>query len=201
MVTSRWLVVFSAMCVAGTLWAATLIAGLLAGVRLAPAPVAVGVAALLAVPGLIAGVVANRWYYRTTQPRRPWSLISWVPPHVPHWAAMLAGVIFFGFWLAVVVAFAGLDGNAEIRDGRYVVVDNGRVTEVQQADYDRQLDHEQQISLGVLGALAVGGAFLTVAVLTHHSAPQFTVTQPAPSPDRGGEGRARRRAAGGRRPA
>jgi len=168
------LVVFSAMCSAGILWTATLIAGLLAGVRLAPAPVAVGVAALLAVPGFIAGVVANRWYYRTTRPRRPWRLISWVPPHVPHWAAMLAGVVFFGFWLAVVVAFDGLDGNAEIRDGR--------VTAVQQADYDRQLDHEQQISLGVLGALAVGGTFLTVAVLTHHSAPQPTVTQSAGHP-------------------
>ena len=182
MVTSRWLVVFSAMCSAGILWTATLIAGLLAGVRLVPTPAAVGVAALLAVPGFIAGVVANRWYYRTTRPRRPWSLTSWVPPHVPHWAAMFVGVLFFGFWLAVVVAFAGLSGSAEIRDGRYVFVENGRVIEVEQADYDRQLDHEQQISLGILGALAVGGAFLTGAVLTHHSAPQPTVTQSAGRP-------------------
>ena len=164
------------------LWTGALIAGLLAGVRLVPTPAAVGVAALLAVPGCIAGVVANRWHYRTTRPRRAWSLISWVPPHVPHWAAMLAGALFFGFWLAVVVAFAGLDGDAKIRDGRYVVVDNGRTTVVSQADYDRQLDHEQQISLGVLGALAVGGTFLTVAVLTHHSAPQPTVTQSAGRP-------------------
>jgi hypothetical protein len=167
MVTQRWLVLFSAMCSAGVLWSAALVAALLAGVRLMPSPVAVGVAALLAVPGLIAGVIANRWYYRTTRPRRPWSLVSWVPPHVPHGAAMLAGVLFFGFWLAVVVAFAGLDGDAEQRDGQYVLNDHGRVTVVSQADYQRQLDHEQQISLGVLGALAVGGTFLTAALLTH----------------------------------
>ena len=178
MVTSRWLAVSSVMCTAGMLWTATLIAGLLTGVRLVPTPFAVGVAALLAVPGLIAGVAANRWYYRTTQPRRPWSLTSWVPPHVPHWAAMLAGVLFFGFWLAVVVAFAGLDGNAEIRNGQYVFVVDGRATVVSEADYDRQLDNEQQISLGVLGALAVGGTFLTVAVLTHHTALQPTAGRP-----------------------
>ena len=175
MVTQRWLVVFSAMCSAGVLWSAALVAGLLAGVRLVPSPTAVGVAALLAVPGLIAGLTAHRWYYRTTRPRRPWSLTSWVPPHVPHWAAMLAGVLFFGFWLAVVVAFAGLDGNAEMRGGQYVLNDHGRVTVVNQADYERQLDHEQQISLGVLGALGVGGTFLTASLLTHeHSREQAT---------------------------
>jgi hypothetical protein len=159
MVTQRGLVVFSAMCSAGMLWSAALIAGLLAGWRPVPTSMAVLVAALLTVPGAIAGVIANRLYYRTTQRRRPWSLVSWVPPHVPHWAAMLAGVLFFGFWLAVVVAFAGMDGNTGTRDGR--------VTAVSQADYERQLDHEQQISLGVLGAIGVGGAFLTGAVLTH----------------------------------
>src|SRR3954463_9569135 len=170
MVTQRWLVLFSAMCSGATLWSGVLIAGLLGGVRLVPTLAAVGVAALLAVPGFIAGVVAHRWYYRTTRPRRPWSLTSWVPPHVPHWAAMLAGVLFFGFWLAVVVAFAGLDGNAEMRGGQYVLNDHGRVTVVTQADYERQLDHEQQISLGVLGALGVGGTFLTAAAPAHRRA-------------------------------
>jgi hypothetical protein len=171
MVTHRGLVVFSAMCSAGMLWSVVLIAGLFAGWRPVGSGVAVGVAALLTVPGAIAGVIANRLYYRTVGPRRPWSMVSWVPPHVPHWAAMLAGVFFFGFWLAVVVAFAGLDGNAEIRDGHYVLNDHGRVTVVTQADYERQLDHEQQISLGILGAIGVGGAFLTGAVLTHEAAP------------------------------
>jgi hypothetical protein len=182
MISQRWLVLFSAMCSAGLLWSAALIATLLAGVRLVPTTAAVGVAAVLTVPALIAGVTANRWYYRTTRPRRSWSLTSWVPPHVPHWASMLAGVLFFGFWLSVVVAFAGLDGSAEQRNGQYVLNDHGRVTVVGQADYERQLDHEQQISLGVLGALAVGGVFLTAAVITHHNAPQPTETQSAGHP-------------------
>ncbi|GAA2657491.1 hypothetical protein Adu01nite_92740 [Paractinoplanes durhamensis] len=170
------------MCSAGMVWAAVLIAGLLAGVRLVPTPAAVGIAAVLAIPGVVAGVIGNRWSYRTTRPRARWALTSWVPPHVPHWAAMLAGVIFFGFWLAVVIAFAGLDGNAEQRDGQYVVENNGRVTVITEADYDRQLDHEQQISLGILGALAVGGTFMTAAVLTHHAAPEPTHTQSAGLP-------------------
>jgi len=174
--------VCSAMCSAGMLWAAVLIAGLLAGVRLVPSSAAVGIAAALTIPGVIAGVIGNRWYYRTTRPRARWSLTSWVPPHVPHWAAMLGGVLFFGFWLTVVIAFAGLDGNAEIHDGQYVIQDNGRITVITEADYERQLDHEQQISLGVLGALAVGGTFMTAAVLTHHAAPEPTHTQSAGLP-------------------
>jgi hypothetical protein len=175
------MVVSGAMCSAGLLWTATLIAGLVAGVRLVPTPAAVGIAALLTVPGVIAGVIGNRWYYRTTRPRTAWSLTSWVPPHVPHWASMLAGAMFFGFWLAVLIAFAGLDGDAERRDGQYVLNDHGRVTVVTQADYQRQLDLEQQISLGVLGAFAVGGTFMTGAVLTHHAAPEPTHTQSAGS--------------------
>lgn len=170
------------MCSAGLVWSAVLVAGLVAGVRLVPTAGAVGVAAALTVPGLIAGVIGNRWYYRTTRPRSRWSLTSWVPPHVPHWAGMLAGVLFFAFWLAVVVAFAGLDGDAEIREGQYVLVENGRTTVVTEADYDRQSDLEQQISLGLLGALAVGGSFMTGAVLTHHAAPQPTETQSAGRP-------------------
>lgn len=181
MMPQRLVVVCSALCSTGILWSAALIAGLFAGFRLVPSPVAVGVAAALTVPGVIAGVIGNRWYYRTTRPRTAWSLTSWVPPHVPHWASMLAGVMFFAFWLAVVVAFAGLDGSAEVRDGQYVITDNGRVTVVNQADYERQIDHEQQISLGILGALAVGGTFMTAAVATHHNAPEPTHTQSAGS--------------------
>jgi len=182
MIPQRLLVVCSAMCSAGMVWSAVLIAGLLAGVRLMPSPAAVGTAAVLAVPGAIAGVLGNRWYYRTTRPRRAWSLTSWVPPHVPHWAAMGAGVMFFGFWLAVVIAFAGLDGDKGMRDGQYVLTRDGRTTVVTQADYERQADLEQQVSLGLLGALAVGAAFTTAAVLTHHAAPQPTVTQSAGRP-------------------
>ncbi len=179
MIPQRWLIVFSAMCSAGLLWSAALIACLVAGVRLVPTPAAVAIAAVLTVPGAIAGVLGNRWYYRTTAPRVRWSLTSWVPPHVPHWASMLAGVLFFAFWLSVVVAFASLDGDTELRNGQYVRTDNGRTTVVTESDYDHRKDLEQQISLGVLGALAVGGVFMTGAVLTHHAAPQPTETQSA----------------------
>jgi hypothetical protein len=95
---------------------------------------------------------------------------------------MLAGVLFFAFWLAVVVAFAGLDGRTELRDGQYVLTVDGRTTVVTESDYSHQGDLEQQISLGVLGALAVGGTFMTGAVLTHHAAPQPTETQSAGLP-------------------
>ena len=130
MIPQRWLLVCSAMCSAGLLWSAVLIGGLVAGVRLVPTAAAVGVAAALTVPGVIAGVAGNRWYYRTKRPRVRWSLTSWVPPHVPHWASMLAGVLFFAFWLAVVLAFAGLSGGTEFRDGQHVLVGNGRTTVV-----------------------------------------------------------------------
>jgi hypothetical protein len=171
------------MCSVGMLWAGVLVLGLFLGARPVPSPVAVGIAAVLTVPGVIAGVIGNRWYYRTTRPRSAWSLTSWVPPHVPHWASMLAGVLFFAFWMAVVVAFAGLDRNIQPRDGQYETIDgNGHRVVASQADYERQLNLEQQISLGVLGALAVGGTFTTAAVLTHHAAPEPTHTQSAGLP-------------------
>ncbi|GID33362.1 hypothetical protein [Paractinoplanes brasiliensis] len=179
MIPQRWLILCSAMCSAGLLWSAVLIAALLAGVRLVPTAVAVAVAAVLTVPGVIAGVLGNRWLYRTTRPRVRWNLTSWVPPHVPHWAGMLAGVFFFGFWLTVVMAFAGLDGDIQMRGGQYVRSDDGRTTVVSQADFDRHRSLEQQISLGILGAAAVGGVFMTGAILTHHAAPQPTETQSA----------------------
>ncbi|BBH63451.1 hypothetical protein ACTI_01360 [Actinoplanes sp. OR16] len=168
MISRRGLLLLSVMCGAGVLWSAGLIVALAAGVRPLGAAVAVGVAAFLTVPGFAAGILSNRRGYRTQQPLRPRRLASWVPPHVPHWAAALAGVVFFGFWLAVVLAFATLDGNPAMRDGRYVLEDHDRVIEVNQVTYERQTGHQQQISLGVLGAFAVGGAFLCAARATDH---------------------------------
>ncbi|BAL91350.1 hypothetical protein AMIS_61300 [Actinoplanes missouriensis 431] len=168
MISRRGLLLLSLMCGAGVLWSATLIVSLAAGARPFAAAVAVGVAAFLTVPGFAAGVLSNRRGYRTRQPMRPWRLASWVPPHVPHWAAITAGLVFFGFWLAVVLAFAALDGNPAMKDGRYVLEDHDRVIEVNQEVYERQSDHQQQISLGVLGAFAVGGSFLCAARATDH---------------------------------
>ena len=103
---------------------------------------------------------------RTRAPRRLWSLASFVPPHVPQWAGVLAGGLFFAFCLAIVLAFTALDGDPQIQDGRYVLQDHDRVVEVSRLTYERQMDHEQQISLGVLGAFAVGGSFLCAARAT-----------------------------------
>ncbi|WP_229072368.1 hypothetical protein [Actinoplanes sp. DH11] len=168
MISRRGLLLLSLMSGAGVLWSAVLIVALAAGARPLGAAVAVGVAAFLTVPGFAGGIVSNRLGFRTQRPLRPWRLASWVPPHVPHWAAMAAGAVLFGFWLAIVLAFASLDGNPAMRDGRYVLEDHDRVIEVNQAVYDRQSGHQQQISLGVLGAFAVGGTFLCAARATDH---------------------------------
>jgi hypothetical protein len=157
MITDRGLLLFSLICGTAVLWSGALIVAIAAGTDPIHQTVAIGVAALLTVPGVAAGILSNRRGYRTRSPRRPWSLASWVPPHVPHWAAVLAGVVFFGFWLAVVLAFAALDGSPQIQGGL-----------VTSPASERQAGHEQQISLGVLGAFAVGGAFLCAARATDH---------------------------------
>ncbi|MEU4426989.1 hypothetical protein AB0F81_40730 [Actinoplanes sp. NPDC024001] len=168
MITNRGLLGLSLFCGAAVLWSAALIVALAAGMRPVHSAVAVGVAALLTVPGFAAGILANRRGYRTRAPRRLWSLASWVPPHVPVWAAILAALVFFGFWLSIVLAFAALDGSPAVRGGRYVLEDHDRVVEVSRTTYERQLDHQQQVSLGVLGAFAVGGSFLCAARATDH---------------------------------
>ncbi|WP_328459844.1 hypothetical protein OHA21_28205 [Actinoplanes sp. NBC_00393] len=168
MISNRGLLGLSLLCGVAVLWSAGLIVALTLGARPVHSAVAVGVAALLTVPGFAAGILNNRRGYRTRAPRRLWSLASWVPPHVPHWAAVVAAVVFFGFWLTIVLAFAALDGSPSIEDGRYVLQDHDRVVEVSRATYERQLDHEQQVSLAVLGAFAVGGCFLCAARATDH---------------------------------
>ncbi|SNS40133.1 hypothetical protein [Actinoplanes regularis] len=166
MMSRRALLCYSVLCGAGVLWSGGLILALALGHRPVDKVVVVGVAALLTVPGFAAGILSNRRGYRTQQPRRLWALSSWVPPHVPMWAALTTGVVFFGFWLAIVLAFFALEGNPGINaDGAYVL---DRTTVVDEATYERQLDHTQQISLGVLGAFATGGAFLCAARATDH---------------------------------
>jgi hypothetical protein len=164
MMSRRGLLLYSVLCGAGVLWSGGLIVALALGHRPVDKVVAVGIAALLTVPGFAAAILSNRRGYRTQQPRRLWALASWVPPHVPVWAAVAAGLAFFGFWLAIVLAFLTLKGNPEIRpDGTYVL---DQTTVVDRATFDRQVDHQQQVSLGVLGAFAVGGTFLCAARAT-----------------------------------
>jgi hypothetical protein len=168
MMSRRGLLFYSVLCGAGVLWSGGLVVTLAFGHRPVHSVLAVGLAALLTVPGFASGILANRRAYRTQQPRRLWSLASWVPPHVPAWAAIMAGVVFFGFWLTIVLAFVALEGNPEMRNGQFVLNDHDKITVVSEETYDRQLDHEQQISLAVLGAFAVGGAFLCAARATDH---------------------------------
>ncbi|WP_430780295.1 hypothetical protein [Actinoplanes sp. G11-F43] len=168
MFTRRGLLRLSLVSGAGVMWCAVLIVLLAFGTRLVATPLAVGFAALLTVPGFAAGILANRRGYRTQQPRRLWSLASWVPPHVPVWAAVVAAVAFAGFWLSLVLSFGALDGSPQSRAGAYVLVDHDRETVVGRSVYERQVDHETQISLAVLGAFAVGGAFLCAARATDH---------------------------------
>jgi hypothetical protein len=168
MITRQGLLGLSGVCAAGVLWSAGLIVALGAGARPVITPIAVGFAAMLTVPGFAAGILANRRGYQTRQPRRLWSLASWVPPHVPVWAAIAAALTFFGFWLALVLAFVALDGSPQRSGDRYILVDHGREVVVDRVTYERQLDHETQISLAVLGAFAVGGTFLCAARATDH---------------------------------
>lgn len=166
MFTRRGLVWLSLVSGAGVLWCAVLITVLTLGARPVLTPLAVGLAALLTVPGFAAGVLANRRGYRTQQPRRLWRLASWVPPHVPGWAAITAAVVLGGFWLALILAFTALNGSPLERGGTYLLVNNGRETVVARSVYERQVDHETQISLAVLGAFAIGGTFLCAARAT-----------------------------------
>lgn len=168
MITRRGLLWLSSVCGAGVLWSAALIVAMAFGARPVITPIAVGFAAVLTVPGFAAGILANRRGYQTRQPRRFWRLASWVPPHVQIWAAVTAALAFFGFWLALVLAFLALDGTPQNRGGRYVLIDHDRETVVDKATYERQVDHETQISLAVLGAFAVGGTFLCAARALDH---------------------------------
>ncbi|MFC4065026.1 hypothetical protein [Actinoplanes subglobosus] len=168
MFTRRGLLGLSLVCGAGVVWAAALIVAYAFAVRPVITPIAVGFAAILTVPGFAAGILANRRGYQTRRPRRLWSLASWVPPHVPVWAAVVAALVFFGFWLSLVLAFTALEGTPQRRGAEYLLVDHDREVVVDKAAYDRQIDHETQISLGVLGAFAVGGAFLCAARATDH---------------------------------
>ncbi|MEV6344701.1 hypothetical protein [Actinoplanes sp. NPDC051851] len=166
--SGRTLLWYSVLCGTGVIWSSVLVVALALGHRPVHSVVAVGVAALLTVPGFAVGVTANRRAYMTRQPRRFWSLQSWVPPHVPVAAAVFAGALLFGFWLSIVLAFVALDGSPEVRGGQYVLDDHSRIVVVSAETYERQMDHEQQISLSVLGAFAIGGCFLCYARATDH---------------------------------
>jgi hypothetical protein len=139
----RILLLLDVLCLAGVIWSAVLIGGLLGGTRLFPTGVAVGVAAALVLPGFLAGIVSNRTTFRGRRPRDGRTPTIWRPPvDLPHWTLIVAGVLFLAFWVAGMSAFAGIDPDAVA---------------------PRETDSEQRIALGVLGAFGVGGTTLAAA--------------------------------------
>ena len=90
------LLLLDLMCVAGVAWAAVLIGGLLAGVRLLPTGVAVIVTAALVLPGFTAGLITNRRVVLGRKPQSGWIRSVWAPPDLPHWGLVLSGLVFAG---------------------------------------------------------------------------------------------------------
>jgi hypothetical protein len=144
------LLVLDALCLAGVLWCAVLVAGLLGGVRLVPGAVAVSVAAVLVLPGFTAGVVTNQRIVRGRQPQSGWVRTVWAPPvDLPRWARTLAGVVFLAFWLAGMCAVTGISPDPWF---------DGGVA-------DQEARNEERFALGMLGGVGTGGTALAAASL------------------------------------
>ena len=134
------------LCLLGVLWSGTLIGLLLTGDRPFGTGLAVGVAALLVLPGFLAGIVSNRPTFRGRRPADGDAGTVWRPPvDLPVWALIAAGTLFLAFWVAGMTAFAGMDQDA---------VDA------------QQIGYEQRLGVGVLGGLGVGGTTLAAASVT-----------------------------------
>ncbi len=146
-ISRRMLLLLDVMCLAGVGWAGVLIGGLLAGVRLMPTTVAVGVALVLVLPGFTAGVITNRRIVRGRNPQSGWVRSVWAPPELPRWGLVLTGVVFFVFWFAGISAIAGMS-----QDRHSVATAAAQ-------------DSQQRFALGVLGGVGTGGTALAAASL------------------------------------
>jgi hypothetical protein len=144
--------------VVGVTWSAALIVGLLAGVRLFPITIAVPIAAALVTPGFVVAVSMSASVARGRRARS--AEFGRLFADLPRWALITAGVLFFAFWMAAMTALGGLAGNAENRNGRYVLNNHGSITVIDKATYDNALDREERLMLGVLGGFGAGGAVL-----------------------------------------
>jgi hypothetical protein len=171
MLSPRLLLVLAAMATSGAAWAAVLIVGLLAGVRLLPTATAATVAAVLVMPGFLASIGATtRTLGRRREPRVG---LMQLFDHLPLAARVALYGLFFAFWLAAMTSFIGIGGNAMIQDGQYVLTNHGTVTVVDKATYERQLALEQRLALGALGGFGVAAAALcsAIAVRTRRGLP------------------------------
>ncbi|MFI7599805.1 hypothetical protein [Actinoplanes sp. NPDC049681] len=137
MISRRLLLLLDVLCLAGVLWCAVLIAGLLRGGTIVATGLAVTVAALLVLPGFTAGIVTNRRALRGRRPQSWFIREVWAPPvDLPRWALVAAGIVLLAFWIAGISALAG----------------------------DRAAD-EQRFALGVLGGVGTGGTAMAAATL------------------------------------
>ena len=147
----RMLLLLDVLCLAGVLWAGTLIGLLLVGRQTFSTTVAVGVAALLVLPGFLAGVVANRTTFRGRPPRDAGQPTIWRPPvDLPHAALAVAGVLFLAFWISGMTGFAAMDQDPDSPDPAA----------------------EQRIALGVLGGLGVAGTTIAAAAYRQSRTPR-----------------------------
>jgi hypothetical protein len=147
---------------AGSAWAAVLIVGLLAGVRLIPALWAVLVAAGLVVPAFIATLISTVIDAALSGVQDGFGQTL---SYLPRWARTLSSGLFFAFWLAGITSFFGIPGQAEIVNGQYEINNHGDVTIVDKATYDRQVSREERVFLGVLGGFGVGVAALNAGAI------------------------------------
>lgn len=152
------------MALGGVVWAAVLVIGLLAGVRLLPTALAAPIGAVLVFPAFVVCVVVDSLTLRGRSARRSRSRQLWrLLGNLPRWVQVVAGGMFFLFWLAGMTAVAGIGGDVSVRNGQYVLDDHGVETVVGKAAYERQLAYGQRIVLSGFGELGVAGATLLVA--------------------------------------
>ncbi|MEV8505898.1 hypothetical protein AB0368_13850 [Actinoplanes sp. NPDC051475] len=137
MISRRLLLLLDVLCLAGVLWCAALIAGLLLGKGVVSTGLAVTIAAALVLPGFTAGIITNRRALRGRRPQSWFIREVWAPPvDLPRWALIAAGIVLLAFWIAGISALAG----------------------------PRAAD-EQRFALGVLGGVGTGGTAMAAATL------------------------------------
>ncbi|MFI5936992.1 hypothetical protein [Actinoplanes sp. NPDC051494] len=157
MMSRRLLLLLDVLCLAGVGWCGVLIATLLRGDTVIATGPAVTVAAALVLPGFTAGILTNRRALRGRRPQSWFIRTVWSPPvDLPRWGLVLAGAVLLAFWVAGISAFAGLSENVPPGDA---------------VAQDRQVRHEQRITLGVLGGVGTGGTALAASSLLRERRP------------------------------
>jgi hypothetical protein len=84
---------------------------------------------------------------------------------LPRWTRAVFFVTFFGCWLSLMTAAIGLPGNAEIRNGQYVLNNHNSLTVVDYATYQRTLARQERIALGAIGGFGIGAATILAGVI------------------------------------